>query len=80
MTVQSELLSEIGAFLSEHGDMAETTFGRLAVNDGKFIRRLREGANMTLATIDRVKDFMRLHQAAHASHEAASSPEPQAAA
>lgn len=58
MTTQSELLAEIEAFLADRGGMAETTFGRLAVNDGKFVRRLREGANMTLATIDRVKVFM----------------------
>ena len=58
MTVQSELLAEIEAFLAEREGMAETTFGRLAVNDGKLVRRLRDGANMTLATIDRVKAFI----------------------
>jgi hypothetical protein len=39
--------------------MAETTFGRLAVNDGKFVGRLRSGANMTLSTVDRVRNFIR---------------------
>lgn len=58
MTVQSELLAEIEAFLAEREGMAETTFGRLAVNDGKLVRRLRDGANMTLATICRVKAFI----------------------
>lgn len=58
MNVQAELLTEIEAFLAHHGRMAETTFGRLAVNDGKFVGRLREGANMTLATIERTRQFI----------------------
>ena len=58
MSIQSELLTEIESFLAARGDMAETTFGRLAVNDGKLVRRLQDGANMTLATIDRVKAFI----------------------
>src|SRR4029077_6572629 len=59
MTVQAELLIEIEAFLAKRGDMAETTFGRLAVNDGKFVRRLRDGCNMTLAPIGRTREFMK---------------------
>lgn len=59
MSVQAELLNEIEIFLAKRGGMAETTFGRLAVNDGKFVRRLREGCNMTLATIDRTRKFIR---------------------
>jgi hypothetical protein len=58
MTTQAELLAEIEAFL-RHRKMAETTFGRLAVNDGKFMGRLRAGANMTLATVERVRVFIR---------------------
>jgi hypothetical protein len=54
MDTQTQLLSEIEDFLSTR-KMAETTFGRLAVNDGKFVSRLRAGANMTLATIDKVR-------------------------
>jgi hypothetical protein len=52
-----ELLSEIDAFLSVKG-MAETTFGRLAVNDGKFVRRLRKGGRVWPETEDRVLKFM----------------------
>jgi hypothetical protein len=58
MTVQSDLLREIETFLAARHSMAETTFGKLAVNDGKFVRRLRDGCNMTLATIDRVRLFI----------------------
>lgn len=58
-----ELLSEVEDFLSTR-TMAETTFGHRAVNDGKFVGRLRIGKNMTLATIDRVRAFIREQQAA----------------
>lgn len=57
MNTQATLLSEIEAFL--HGrDMAESTFGRMAVNDGKFVGRLRQGGNLTTATMDRVRQFI----------------------
>ena len=58
MDTQTQLLAEIEAFLATR-EIAESTFGRLAVNDGKFVSRLRARANMTLATIDRVRDFIR---------------------
>lgn len=38
--------------------MAETTFGRRAVNDGKFVGRLKLGGNVTIATVDRVRGFI----------------------
>lgn len=58
MDTQTQLLQEIEDFLATH-EIAETTFGRRAVNDGKFVSRLRARANMTLATIDRARDFIR---------------------
>ena len=58
MDTQTQLLAEIEAFLATR-EIAESTFGRLAVNDGKFVSRLRARANMTLATIDRARDFIR---------------------
>jgi len=39
--------------------MSATTFGKRAVNDGKLVPRLREGCNMTLATIDRARKFIK---------------------
>lgn len=63
MSTQADLLSEIENFLRTR-KIAETTFGRLAVNDGKFVPRLRLGANMTLSTVDRVREFIRQHEAA----------------
>ena len=59
MSIQAELLTEIEAFLATRGDMAETTFGKLAVNDGKLVSRLRSGRNITVATIDRTRQFLR---------------------
>lgn len=57
MTTIEALLKEIDAFLRE-AEMAETTFGRHAVNDGKFVGRLREGAGVTVATVDRVRAYI----------------------
>ena len=41
--------------------MAESTFGRRAVNDGKFVARLRDGARVTPETLERVNQFMTKH-------------------
>jgi hypothetical protein len=38
--------------------MAESTFGRLAVNDGKLVNRLRLGGRVTTETADRVQAFI----------------------
>lgn len=57
MDTVEALLREIDAFREGHG-MAETTFGRLAVNDGKFVGRLRGGAGITVATVDRVRAYI----------------------
>jgi len=43
--------------------MAESTFGRRAVNDGKFVARLRDGARVTPETLERVNQFMVKHGA-----------------
>jgi hypothetical protein len=51
------LLDAIVAFCRNNG-MAESTFGRRAVNDGKFVSRLRDGARITPETLDRVGTFM----------------------
>jgi len=49
--------------------MAESTFGRLAVNDGKLVSRLRFGGRVTIETVERVKAFMTQNEqpAAHAT-------------
>ena len=47
------LLDSIAEFCRRNG-MAESTFGRRAVNDGKFVARLRDGARITPETLERV--------------------------
>ena len=51
------LLAEIVAFCRGAG-LAESTFGRLAVNDGKFVGRLREGGGVTPQTLERVRLYI----------------------
>ncbi len=67
MSMQSDLLDEIKAFLPERG-ITEATFGRLAVNDGKFVKRLTRGDGIMLSTMERVRAFI---QAERAKREAA---------
>jgi hypothetical protein len=51
------LLDSIAQFCRRNG-IAESTFGRRAVNDGKFVARLRDGARITPETLERVSTFM----------------------
>src|SRR5258708_39193168 len=43
---------------------AESTFGRLVVNDGKLVSRLRDGARITTGTLDKVRAYLSEHRAA----------------
>ena len=54
------LLDSIVRFCRRVG-MAESTFGRRAVNDGKFVSRLRDGARVTPETLDRITAFITRH-------------------
>src|SRR5262245_21118326 len=51
------ILREISDFCRETG-LAESTFGRRAVNDGKLTARLRNGGRITTDTLDRIRAFM----------------------
>src|ERR1700752_3371299 len=51
------ILAQISDFC-RLADMAETTFGRLAVNDGKLVHRLREGKRITSDTMDRFQAYI----------------------
>src|SRR5215467_12892432 len=55
-----QLLNEIADYCRRVG-MAESTFGRRAVNDGKLVSRLRIGGRVTMETVDRVRNFMTEH-------------------
>src|SRR4029078_5377483 len=52
-----ELLQEIAEYCRRTG-LAESTFGRRAVNDGKLANRLRNGGRITTETLDRIRAFM----------------------
>ena len=54
------LLDEIRSFCRA-AQLAESTFGRLAINDGKLVSRLRNGAQITTATCARVRLYMLDH-------------------
>ncbi|ODT80605.1 MAG: hypothetical protein ABS76_15620 [Pelagibacterium sp. SCN 64-44] len=53
-----KLLDEIDAYLAGV-KMSETTFGRKAVNDGKFVPRLRAGKRCWPETEERVRAYIR---------------------
>jgi hypothetical protein len=63
--VNEQILQEIGEFCRARG-LAESTFGRRAVNDGKLASRLRNGGRITTETLERIRNFM--------SHSAGSAP------
>ena len=54
---KDQLLTAVIEFCKKH-KMAESTFGRKAVNDGKFVSRLRTGARVTPETFEKVKKFI----------------------
>ncbi len=58
MDAAQALIAEIEAYC-RRGGLAESTFGRQAVNDGKFVSRVRGGGGVTTKTIARVRKFMR---------------------
>lgn len=57
------LLKLIEAYCARH-EIEETTFGLRAVNDGKFVSRLRRGKSIQLKTYSRVSAFLKRKPAA----------------
>ncbi len=55
------LLGEIELFCRQFG-IAESTFGRQAVNDGKLCSRLRSGKDVTLETAEKIRSYINRHQ------------------
>jgi hypothetical protein len=72
------LLREITDYCRRAG-LAESTFGRLAVNDGKFVNRLREGGRITTTTCDRVRSYIAGGASASPAPAVAPAPARQAA-
>ena len=69
------LLSEIEDFCRS-SEMAESTFGRQAVNDGKLCQRLRTGKGITLNTVQKIQTF--IHRNGSAVNPLNLSPGPRA--
>ena len=55
--MNEQILQEISDFCRTQG-LAESTFGRRAVNDGKLASRLRNGGRITTDTLERIRTFM----------------------
>ena len=55
--MRGSLLDKIVSFCREQG-IAESTFGRKVVNDGKFVARLRNGSRVTPETWEKVSAYV----------------------
>ena len=62
MSTVAALIEEIETFCREQG-IAEGTFGTRAAKDGKFVGRLRGGAGVTVATVDKVRAYIAAERA-----------------
>src|ERR1700750_2466096 len=58
-----QVLGEIREFCRAT-QTAESTFGRLVVNDGKLVSRLRDGAKITTGTLDQGRAYLAEHRPA----------------
>ena len=57
MSTREALLAEIEKFLRDTG-MSPTAFGLKSLNDSALVSRLRKGADLRSANIDKIRDFM----------------------
>lgn len=57
MDWRTDLLNQIDAWVGRSG-ISESYFGFLAVNDGKFVARIRGGGSALPETIQRCRAFM----------------------
>src|ERR1700716_2216098 len=66
-----QILGEIREFCRAT-QTAESTFGRIVVNDGKLVSRLRDGAKITTGTLDKVRAYLsEVHGEPSASRQSA---------
>src|SRR5258708_4932222 len=59
-TTTDQILGEIRDYCRQTRT-AESTFGRIVVNDGKLVSRLRDGARITTGTLDKVRAYLSAH-------------------
>jgi SAM-dependent methyltransferase len=55
--IAMQLLDDIASYCRRAG-VAESTFGRRVVNDGKLVQRLRQGGRLTTDTMERIRAFL----------------------
>src|SRR3954463_3415833 len=72
-TTSDQILGEIRDYC-RRTRTAESTFGRLVVNDGKLVSRLRDGAKITTGTLDKVRAYLTEHRTAASSAQIAAQP------
>src|SRR5919197_3065902 len=72
-TTSDQILNEIRDYCRAT-QTAESTFGRLVVNDGKLVSRLRDGARITTGTLDKVRAYLAEHQPAPIAADGQPSP------
>lgn len=63
-------LDEIDAFLKAN-DMSPTAFGMKSLNDPPFVAQVRKGRRVWPETMDKVRSFMKDHEAESQASEAA---------
>lgn len=61
-SITSALLSKIDAYCERNG-ITTSTFGKYAINDGKFVKRLQDGKGITLRALGLVDDFLKRDKA-----------------
>jgi hypothetical protein len=52
-----QFLSEVDAYIERSG-MSPTGFGLAAMNDGKFLPRVREAGSLTVRSMNRARQYM----------------------
>ena len=57
MSLREEFLEEVVAYCAA-AEMSETAFGLKVVKDGSFVSGLRDGRDVRLGTVERVRAFM----------------------
>src|SRR5262245_42305840 len=67
-TTSDQILNEIRDYCRAT-QTAESTFGRLVVNDGKLVSRLRDGARITTGTLDKVRAYLAEHHPAQTARD-----------
>lgn len=66
MSTTDALLKEIATFCREF-NIPESTFGRRVMGDGKFVERIKTGGGLTVANLDRIREYMTTERKAAAA-------------